>query len=311
VHPTGGSRRVFEHFSWLEVGSGKAAWSRPTHPRVTQAVSPLDMTEILDFGNIGNMDYRKIGFWQLMTLSMLLTFVAQFIHEAGHCAVYGLLGTEPVWSVNSLAQIWDDLPLHPENWSEFITPNGESGWIRMTSVPNQTEHVFGLLMGPLASLLGVIFGLGLIRLRKDAATRQIGSVLVLTISLPMIQYYLRSPWRNTGDEYFIATYLHIPKYALDLPLGLLFLMGFVLALYWLGDWKTRLKWLGVTTLGSMPVGLFIMYINGWVISQINQENRFFQPLFGFALPVFVFNVAVLALLGLWWKYGSVQDRKAG
>ena len=30
--------RVFKRFSWLEVGSGKAALSRPAHQRVTQAV---------------------------------------------------------------------------------------------------------------------------------------------------------------------------------------------------------------------------------------------------------------------------------
>jgi len=46
VHPTGGSRRVFEQFAWLEVGSVKMALPRPAppdracrdHPRVTQAV---------------------------------------------------------------------------------------------------------------------------------------------------------------------------------------------------------------------------------------------------------------------------------
>jgi len=32
VHPTGGSLRVFRPFVWLEVGSGKAALSRPTPP---------------------------------------------------------------------------------------------------------------------------------------------------------------------------------------------------------------------------------------------------------------------------------------
>ncbi len=41
VHPTGGSRRVFRQFAWLEVGSVKAALSRPAHLRVTQAVGPL------------------------------------------------------------------------------------------------------------------------------------------------------------------------------------------------------------------------------------------------------------------------------
>ena len=34
----GGSLRVFKRFSWLEVGSGKAALSRPTHQRVTHTV---------------------------------------------------------------------------------------------------------------------------------------------------------------------------------------------------------------------------------------------------------------------------------
>jgi len=41
VHPTGGSRRVFGQFAWLEVGSGKMALSRPAHPRVTHTVSLL------------------------------------------------------------------------------------------------------------------------------------------------------------------------------------------------------------------------------------------------------------------------------
>jgi hypothetical protein len=38
VHPTGGSLRVFRQFVWLEVGSVKAALSRPTHQRVTLTV---------------------------------------------------------------------------------------------------------------------------------------------------------------------------------------------------------------------------------------------------------------------------------
>jgi hypothetical protein len=47
VHPTGGSRRVFKPFAWLEVGSSKAASSRPAclrrqaHPRVTLTVGTL------------------------------------------------------------------------------------------------------------------------------------------------------------------------------------------------------------------------------------------------------------------------------
>jgi len=41
VHPTGGSLRVFRQFSWLEVGSGKMAFSQPAQPPVTQAVGQL------------------------------------------------------------------------------------------------------------------------------------------------------------------------------------------------------------------------------------------------------------------------------
>ena len=35
---SGGSRRVFGRLAWLEVGSVKAALSRPTHQQVTHTV---------------------------------------------------------------------------------------------------------------------------------------------------------------------------------------------------------------------------------------------------------------------------------
>ena len=38
VHPTGGSRRVFEQFAWLGAGSAKLALPRHAHQRVTPAV---------------------------------------------------------------------------------------------------------------------------------------------------------------------------------------------------------------------------------------------------------------------------------
>ena len=42
TYPTGGSLRVFRHFVWLEVGSGKMASSRPAHQRVTPAVETVE-----------------------------------------------------------------------------------------------------------------------------------------------------------------------------------------------------------------------------------------------------------------------------
>ena len=45
VHPTGGSRRVFRQFVWLEVGSVEVASSCPTHQRVTQTVGRRDLRQ--------------------------------------------------------------------------------------------------------------------------------------------------------------------------------------------------------------------------------------------------------------------------
>jgi peptidyl-tRNA hydrolase len=42
VHPTSGTLRVFRHFSWLEVGSVKIAFSQPAHQRVTRAVETVE-----------------------------------------------------------------------------------------------------------------------------------------------------------------------------------------------------------------------------------------------------------------------------
>jgi len=44
VHPTGGTRRVFRQFAWLEVGSVKVVLSPPAHPRVTHTVGLLHLS---------------------------------------------------------------------------------------------------------------------------------------------------------------------------------------------------------------------------------------------------------------------------
>ncbi len=41
VHPTGGSRRVFKQFSWLEASSVKVVLSRPAHQRVRKPLGEL------------------------------------------------------------------------------------------------------------------------------------------------------------------------------------------------------------------------------------------------------------------------------
>jgi hypothetical protein len=45
VHLTGGSRRVFKQFAWLEVDSDKMAFSCPAHQQVTQTVGQCRLSQ--------------------------------------------------------------------------------------------------------------------------------------------------------------------------------------------------------------------------------------------------------------------------
>jgi hypothetical protein len=248
------------------------------------------------------MDYRKFNFWHLVILTFLLNFIAQTIHEAGHCAVYEVLGLGPTWSFTGLVQIWDNPPpLHPNEWIATTAPDGTPGWERMTSAPSKNEAIAMNAAGPLASLLGVIFGLCLVRFSRNPIVKQVGLVLALIISIIMSLYYLRGFSRTSGDEYFLAGLLGIPKYIIDIPFCLAFITGLVLAVWALGDWLTRLKWLGTILLGSLPAGLILMYGNNLVQSQVNQGNPLFKPLLGFSLPVVIVNVIVLLALWVWWR----------
>jgi hypothetical protein len=44
TYPTWGTHRVFRHFTWLEVGSGKVALSRPAHQRVSHSLRSGTLT---------------------------------------------------------------------------------------------------------------------------------------------------------------------------------------------------------------------------------------------------------------------------
>jgi len=251
------------------------------------------------------MDYRKINFWQLVVLALLVNFVGQAMHEAGHWAVYEALGLGPVWGFTRVVQIWDDVPpLHPNEWVETMAPDGTRGWERFSTAPSKTENIIGLIAGPLASLLGVILGLSLMRFNRNPATKQIGLVLALIVSLLMSIYYLRGFSRASGDEYFLAGLLGIPKYFIDIPFCLAFITAVVLEVWALGDWRTNLKWIGAIIVGSLPGGLFLFYADDVVMTQVNQGNPLFLPLLGYSLPVVVVNAIILLALWLWWKQAN-------
>ena len=247
------------------------------------------------------MDYRKIGFWQLVILALLLNFVVQTIHEAGHWAVLEISGRRPVWGFNQLIQIWDGKPVHPEEWTETTAPDGEKGWLRMSSASGKTEFNIMLVAGPLASLFGVVLALSLSRWNRNRAIRQMALMMALLSSLIMSVYYLRGFNRLGGDEYFLAANMGIPKYIIDIPFGLAFIIAFITGVWTLGDWRTRLKWFGAIVLGSIPSALFIVKANTIVQNQVDLDNPFFISLLGWSLPVLVVNVIACLALWLWWR----------
>jgi hypothetical protein len=104
-----------------------------------------------------------------------------------------------------------------------------------------------------------------------------------------------------GDEYFLAANLGIPKYIIDIPFTIIFVTALILGIWALGDWRTRLKWLGAIMLGSVLPGLFIVNANRIVLAQVNQGNPLFRPLLGWSLPVVFVNLIVCIFLWVWWK----------
>jgi hypothetical protein len=254
------------------------------------------------------MDYRKINFWQLVLVAFLVNFVGQAVHEAGYWAIFESFGSGPVWGFTRVVQIWGDVPpLHPEEWVEITAPDGTRGWERFSAPPAKTENIIGLMAGPLASLLGVLLGLGLMRFNRNPATQQVGLVLALIVSLLMSLYYLRSFSRASGDEYFLAGVLGIPKSSIDLPFCLAFIAAFGFGVRALGDGRTILKWLGALVLGSVPGGIFLVFADDLILTQVNQGNPLFRPLLGFSLPVVVFNWIIFLALWVWWKRASKME----
>lgn len=245
---------------------------------------------------------RKANFWQSVLLVMVLTYVMQAVHEGGHWLVYQLAGRGPVWGFTSLIQLWDESPLHPEEWVQMTAPDGSQGWLRLASLPaNKDETTVMLAAGPLAGLLATVCGLASGRFSKNPVTRRTGLTLALVGSLSAGLYYLCAPFRGTtGDEYFIAANLGIPQLFIDLPLGVAFGVCFWLGMHALTGWRERATWIGSILVGSPITGVTLMQANTLVTNQINQSNPLFQPVLGYSLPVCVANGAVLIALALWW-----------
>jgi hypothetical protein len=227
---------------------------------------------------------------------MTLNVLAQGIHEGGHWAVYEITGHRPVWAFTSIVQIWDTPPQHPEGWVETNAPDGERGWLKLSSTPSKVVKAVDDAAGPLASLVSVIAGLFLCRFGKKPAVRVSGLMLTIITGLLMTFYYARSGTRIGGDEGFLAASLGIPKMVFDIPLGLAFFFCLMLGLRELKTWKNGLRFFSAILLGMITTAGSMVIFDPFIRTGVEAGNPLYQPVLGFSLPVFV--VYCLAIAGL-------------
>ncbi len=235
---------------------------------------------------------------------MLLNIFAQSLHEVGHWAVYQAFGRGPTWGFIGLVQWWDTPPLHPDQWMETTSPDGEPGWLRLASLPDsQLEEAVAAAAGPVASLLGAVTGLLIARSSRASLTREMGVTFALLIALVMALYYLRSPLRSGGDESDLATALGVSKLLIEVIFGLAFAACLILGLWSLDNCRTRLIWLGAILIGSVTTGLLLAKADEIVRAQVNLQNPFFNPVLGVSLPVILVNLLALVALFFWaWSF---------
>lgn len=242
------------------------------------------------------MRYRNISFWRLLVLVALLGYLSgQMLHETGHWAVLKVFGRRPVMSFTGLVQ-QNEPPADPEGWVEFTAPDGEQVWFHLTSLPGSSaEWVAMLAAGPLANLVAMLAGLLLAYFAKRELLRSLGLLLALINSFGPMLYQIQHTFSGAGgDEYFLASTLGVPKYAITVPLALAAAAGFAVVIKKINGWRVRLKWLTALLIGFVAQGPLLMYADKITQTQVRLKNPFFQPILGFSLPVVI--VAGIALL---------------
>jgi len=250
---------------------------------------------------------QSFPFLPLLILAMLVNILAQVVHETGHHLVYQVMGHEPVWAFTKVVQMSETTPSHPDEWTMKTYPNGETNWLKVSSLPAEgMEYAFAAAAGPLLGLLSAALGLVMFHRITKITSKQIWLAFVLTISLVAVLYYLRAPMRTGGDEYDIAVNVGIAKAFVEISLAIGYLACLVLGLRKLPTWHVRFGWLGTILLGAILTGIPMVFIDPAIIAQVDVGNPWVQPILGYSLPVFI--TIVLTFIGLWawarWQEGT-------
>jgi hypothetical protein len=128
----GGSRRVFEQFVWLGVGSVKAALSRPTHQRVTHTV-----------GRMVNLTLNRIN----CSVRSLVNREASHYEQAKKSIIVSLGGFTKRWA-SQISQL---------ALGAGIETNRQHGEIEMTTLPAKTSPLVRARVAGALYLMANIF----------------------------------------------------------------------------------------------------------------------------------------------------------
>ena len=241
--------------------------------------------------------------WLLLLATNLLA--AQILHEFGHWLVLSLYGRGPIWGITSMVQLWDRLPQQPGLWVEQITPEGSSGWLRLSALPaDNMEWVLFLVAGPLAQVLGSALGFWLWRRSRRQGTQMLGFAMMLVNGFGLFFYELVSLLRGGGsDETLLAYYTGVPRIFIMLAFAGCAALALYYAVSLLPAGRLRRHWLGALVLATIPIGPLLMLLNQQIMVQVDAGQPFFQPVLGFSLPVVLLaltsSLLIVILLYRW------------
>jgi hypothetical protein len=242
-------------------------------------------------------------------LALTVGYLSGMLHEAGHWAVLQAFGREPLMGFNGIVQLWDTEPRNPKEWVKISYPNIGEGWLHLGSTPESSlEWIIMLIAGPIVHPALILMGILSLRSGNRAAVfKEFELMLTIVNGLRFFSAPLGYLTSSKGDFYFIGFYAGLSEVTVMFPFVMAELAGFLLGLYKVEGWKTRVQWL-VTVFATFPIFRGLTLIDVMIIRpQVNYGNPLFASVFGWSLPVFVAHLLlVLGLLGFFILGKSVS-----
>ncbi|RLI59809.1 MAG: hypothetical protein DRO93_07955 [Candidatus Thorarchaeota archaeon] len=155
--------------------------------------------------------------------------------------------------------------------------NNEQWWLYLTSLSQSSVGLATMLAaGQIAQPIVVVGALSAVHFSKRDPVKERGLLLAGTNSFGQILYHLRrlllgNPY---GDEYYLSYPLHVPVYAITVPLLIGYTIGSYLAIRVIESWRFRARWSAAVLVALVPMGILLMSVDSFLREQINYGNPF-------------------------------------